>query len=131
MRVSHTVAAKIIIVNVLFAFRFCATVLAFKRNAKWTQERHKLNTRYCGTEFTFLRYDRHGRGDFCIKRLKIPRVLLMGRIYASIPTSHSLGGFMQNTPRVTRGEVLCKADLHNLPRKCVHTRGRFYAKESY
>ena len=29
---------------------------------------------------------------------------------------------MQNTPRVTHGEVLCKADLHNLPRKCVHTR---------
>ena len=26
---------------------------------------------------------------------------------------------MQNTPRVSHGEVLCKADLHNLPRKCV------------
>ena len=41
---------------------------------------------------------------------------------------------MQNTPRVTHGEVLCKADLHNFLRKCVHTRylmGRFYAKESY
>ena len=38
---------------------------------------------------------------------------------------------MQNTPRVTHGEVLCKADLHNLPRKCVHTRyimGRFLCK---
>ena len=41
---------------------------------------------------------------------------------------------MQNTPRVTHGEVLRKADLHNLPRKCVHTgyiMGRFYAKKSY
>ena len=46
----------------------------------------------------------------------------MERIYASIPTSHSWGGFKQNTPQVTHGEVsvLCKADLHNLPRKCVH-----------
>ena len=39
---------------------------------------------------------------------------------------------MQNTARVTHGEVLCKADLHNLPRKCVHTRyimGRIYLLE--
>ena len=67
--------------------------------------------------------------DFCIKGLKIPRVTngedlckhshesLMGRIYAKHATSYS-------------GEVLCKADLHNLPRKCVHTRymGRFYVR---
>ena len=60
--------------------------------------------------------------------------LIMGRIYASIPTSHSWGGFMQNTRHELLMEVLCKADLHNLPRKCVHTRyivGRFYAKGSY
>ena len=48
-----------------------------------------------------------GRGDFCIKRPKFPRVtygkelckpyleLLMGRIYAKHATSHSWGGIMQ------------------------------------
>ena len=49
-----------------------------------------------------------GRGDFCIKRLKISRVThgedlckhshesLMGRIYAKHATSYSWGGFMQS-----------------------------------
>ena len=55
-----------------------------------------------------LEEDRSGRGDFCIKRLKIPRVThgedlckhshesLMGRIYAKHATSYSWGGFMQS-----------------------------------
>ena len=40
---SVTYSSGLNIVNVPFAFCFRATVLAFKRNAKWTQERHKLN----------------------------------------------------------------------------------------
>ena len=50
-----------------------------------------------------------GRGDFCIKRLKIPRV------------THTWGGFMQAFPRVIHGEDLCKT-RHEL------LMGRFYAK---
>ena len=56
-----------------------------------------------------------GRGDFCIKRLKISRV------------THG-EDLCKNTPRVTHGEVLCKADLHNLPRKCVHTRYNYHGE---
>ena len=49
-----------------------------------------------------------GRGDFCIKRLKLPQVThgedlckhshesLMGRIYTKHATSYSWGGFMQS-----------------------------------
>ena len=59
------------------------------------------------TSLSNLRGSSTGQIQICIKYQNFLE-LLMGRNYASLTLSYSWEGFMQNMPRVTHGEELCK-----------------------
>jgi len=55
-------------------------------------------------KFSPTSYIVEGRGDFCVKRAKFPRVT-----HRKLGNSYSWEGFMQKTPPFTHGEELCKS----------------------